>query len=64
MRDAAQQRSLMSHALLAIAVEIATFVSANPHPQLSVLESLHVLRISKEQLLALLAKAVEHMPQF
>lgn len=63
MRDAAQQRSLMSHALLAIAVELATFVSANPDPQLSVLESLHVLRIDKEQLLLLLGKAADRMPQ-
>jgi hypothetical protein len=61
MRDAAQQRSLMSHALLAIAVELATFVSANPDPHLSTLESLHVLRMSEEQLLLLLGKAAGRM---
>jgi hypothetical protein len=62
VRDAAQQRSLMSHALLAIAVEIATFVCASTHPQLSTLECLHVLQMDKEQLLAILAKAAEHLP--
>ncbi len=61
MPDAAQQRSLMSHALLAIAVELATFVSANRDPQLSTLESLHVLRISKDQLLFLLSNAASRI---
>ena len=62
MHNAAQQRSVMSHALLAIAVEIAAHVAANPHPQLSVLECLHVLRMTKQQLLQLLAQAVQRMP--
>jgi hypothetical protein len=55
--DAKQQRSIVSNALLAISVEIAAHVSANPVPHLSTLECLHVLRISKEQLLVLLEQA-------
>jgi hypothetical protein len=62
MHSAAQQRSVMSHALLAIAVEIAAHVGANPHPQLTVLECLHVLRVTKEQLLQLLGQAAQRMP--
>jgi hypothetical protein len=59
----AQQRSRMSHALLAIAVEMAVFVSTHPHPQLSPLESLHVLHVSPQQLHLLLGQAAERMPQ-
>jgi hypothetical protein len=62
MHHAAQQRSVMSHALLTIAVEIAAHVGANPHPRLTVLECLHVLRMSKEQLLQLLGQAALRMP--
>ncbi len=62
-RNAAQQRSRMSHALLAIAVEMAVFVDAHPHPELSTLESLHVLHISAEQLHVLLGQAAQRMPQ-
>jgi hypothetical protein len=53
----------MSHALLAVAVELASFIHAHPHPKLSVLESLHVLRMSKEQLLWVLGEATSRMPQ-
>lgn len=53
----------MSHALLAIAVEMAVFVDAHPHPELSTLESLHVLHISAEQLHVLLGQAAQRMPQ-
>ena len=53
----------MSHALLAVAVEIAAFVGAHPHPLLSTLESLHELRISEAQLHLLLGQAAERMPQ-
>jgi hypothetical protein len=62
MHNAAQQRSTISHALLAIAVEIAAHVGANPHPQRSTLECLHVLCMTKEQLLQLLAQAAQRMP--
>jgi len=51
-RNAAQQRSRM-----------AVFVDAHPHPELSTLESLHVLHISAEQLHVLLGQAAQRMPQ-
>ena len=54
---AKQQRSIVSNAMLAISVEIAAHVSANPVPNLSTLECLHLLRISEEQLLVLLERA-------
>jgi hypothetical protein len=61
MCDVKQQRSIISRALLAISVEIAAHVSQHPQPHLSTLECLHVLRISKEQLLLLLQQAAARM---
>jgi hypothetical protein len=60
-RDCKQQRSVISPALLAISVEIAVHVSQHPQPQLSTLEALHLLRIGREQLVALLDEAVRHI---
>ena len=48
----------MSNALLVISVEIAAHVSANPVPNLSTLECLHVLRISEEQLFYLMSRGL------